>query len=238
VTARLRDAVAGFDGYFFDAGFTLLEPVRPVAEVYAEKARALGVAADDGRMAEAVARVWKRDVRAQVATDLRSSEESERETWERFTAEVATEFPGLPARHGAWLAALVDWFDRPASWRTTPGATEVLDAIAATGKPAAVVSNWHGALHAIAAATGVGRRVRFVLTSAEAGRRKPHPEIFRLAAERLGVSPARVLHVGDSVGDDLEGARAAGLGGCWLVSAADSVKGEPLVGPLLHLLEG
>lgn len=238
MTARLRDAVAGFDGYFFDAGFTLLEPVRPVAEVYAAQARALGVAADDGRMADAVARAWKRDVRAQTAADLRSTEESEREAWSRFTAEVAAEFPGLPPRHAAWLEALVEWFDRPASWRTTPGATEVLDAVAATGKPAAVVSNWHGALHAIAAATGVRRRVRFVLTSSEAGRRKPHPEIFRLAAERLGVPPARILHVGDSVGDDLEGARAAGLGGCWLVSAKRGTAGEAASGPLLDLIAG
>lgn len=238
MTPRLRDEAARFDGYFFDAGFTLLEPVRPVAEVYAEHARALGVAADDARMAEAVAGVWKRDVRATAATDLRSSEQSEREAWGRFTAEVAAEFPGLPERHAAWLAALVDWFDRPASWRTTPGATEVLDAVAAAGKPAAVVSNWHGALHAIAAATGVRRRVKFVLTSSEAGRRKPHPEIFRLAAERLGVPPARILHVGDSVTDDLEGARTAGVGGCWLVSAARSVAGSPPAGPLSDLLGG
>ncbi len=40
---------------------------------------------------------------------------------------------------------------------------------------------------------------------------KPNPEIFHRACRRLEVEPAESLHVGDSVSEDLEGARAAGL---------------------------
>ena len=49
-----------------------------------------------------------------------------------------------------------------------------------------------------------------VVTSAEAGAPKPDPAIFRLALTRLGVSPERALHVGDSPADE-EGAHAAGM---------------------------
>jgi putative hydrolase of the HAD superfamily len=50
-----------------------------------------------------------------------------------------------------------------------------------------------------------------VLASAEVASQKPDPGIFLEACRRLGVLPHRTLHVGDSVVDDIEGARNAGL---------------------------
>jgi putative hydrolase of the HAD superfamily len=43
------------------------------------------------------------------------------------------------------------------------------------------------------------------------GRTKPHPTIFRAVLDRLEVEPADAAMVGDSVEDDVEGARAAGI---------------------------
>jgi putative hydrolase of the HAD superfamily len=40
---------------------------------------------------------------------------------------------------------------------------------------------------------------------------KPHESIFRAAAELLGVEPAEAAMVGDSVEEDVEGARAVGM---------------------------
>jgi HAD superfamily hydrolase (TIGR01549 family) len=40
---------------------------------------------------------------------------------------------------------------------------------------------------------------------------KPHPTIFRAVLERLGVDPADAAMVGDSVEDDIDGARALGM---------------------------
>jgi putative hydrolase of the HAD superfamily len=92
---------------------------------------------------------------------------------------------------------------------------EPLDGVAAAvarlrslGLALAVVSNWDCALPEHLAAAGIV--VDAVVTSAEAGAPKPAPRIFELALERLGVAPARALHVGDRPADE-EGARAAGL---------------------------
>ena len=41
--------------------------------------------------------------------------------------------------------------------------------------------------------------------------RKPNPEIFLQACKRLGISPDRVLMIGDNVEADIEGATSAGL---------------------------
>jgi putative hydrolase of the HAD superfamily len=43
------------------------------------------------------------------------------------------------------------------------------------------------------------------------GRVKPHPTIFLAVLERLGAAPAEAAMVGDSLEDDLEGARALGM---------------------------
>jgi putative hydrolase of the HAD superfamily len=51
-----------------------------------------------------------------------------------------------------------------------------------------------------------------VLTSAEEGVAKPAPALFLRALARLGdPDPAAVVHCGDDLRADVEGARAAGL---------------------------
>ena len=45
---------------------------------------------------------------------------------------------------------------------------------------------------------------------------KPAPDPFHRALEPLGVSPERAVHVGDSLGSDIAGAQAAGVGSAWL----------------------
>ena len=49
-----------------------------------------------------------------------------------------------------------------------------------------------------------------VIDSSEVGIRKPHPAIYRLACERLGVGPSRTAFV-DDIETNVEGARAFGL---------------------------
>jgi putative hydrolase of the HAD superfamily len=50
-----------------------------------------------------------------------------------------------------------------------------------------------------------------VLTSAEAGVRKPAGEIFRRALELARAEPDQAIHVGDSLEEDVAGARNAGI---------------------------
>ena len=51
----------------------------------------------------------------------------------------------------------------------------------------------------------------FSVTSAQAGKEKPHPPIFNEALGRAGVLPEEVMHVGDQLRSDVEGARSAGM---------------------------
>ncbi len=54
---------------------------------------------------------------------------------------------------------------------------------------------------------------------------KPDPAIYRMAFSRLGVPPARILAIGDSLHTDISGAAAAGIDALWILDGIH--KGEP-----------
>jgi putative hydrolase of the HAD superfamily len=89
---------------------------------------------------------------------------------------------------------------------------DVLRALRARGAALVVVSNWDVSLHDVLVRTGLSELVDAVVTSAELGAAKPDPAIFHAALARAGgVAPSAALHAGDSLAEDVAGARAAGL---------------------------
>ncbi|MCM3748075.1 HAD family hydrolase [Paenibacillus pasadenensis] len=55
-----------------------------------------------------------------------------------------------------------------------------------------------------------------IIVSDEVQLKKPDPKIFELALERLGVSAASSIYVGDHPRNDITGAKSAGLGTVWI----------------------
>jgi len=62
----------------------------------------------------------------------------------------------------------------------------------------------------------LGDLMEAVLISDAVGYRKPGPEIFRATLDALGVEPRELLHVGDRLGADVEGAAALGIRTVWI----------------------
>ena len=75
-----------------------------------------------------------------------------------------------------------------------------------------VVSNWDVSLVEVLARVGLAPLLDAVVTSAAVGVRKPGVAIFEQALSLAGAHPDEAVHVGDSVEDDVAGARAAGIG--------------------------
>lgn len=107
-------------------------------------------------------------------------------------------------------ASFVDAFMDSIAFEPMPGALETLAGLRARGLELAVVSNWDVGLAEHLERIGAAALFRAVITSAEAGAAKPDPAPFHLALGRIGVEPARALHVGDEAEDE-HGARAAGM---------------------------
>ncbi len=97
-------------------------------------------------------------------------------------------------------------------WREVPAsARALLSELGARGVPMCVTSNSEGRVRELLEEVGIARHFRAVLDSGQLGFAKPDRRIFLLAAQRLGVSPSDLVHVGDSEAADVVGAHEAGL---------------------------
>src|SRR5207302_1898364 len=92
-----------------------------------------------------------------------------------------------------------------------PEVEGVLGRLRNAGTKLVVVSNWDVSLHDVLRRTRIEPLVDAVITSAELGSRKPQAAIFAAGLELVGVGVGDALHVGDSVDEDVAGARAAGI---------------------------
>lgn len=102
--------------------------------------------------------------------------------------------------------------------RLIPGSLDGLRALAGTGLTLAIVSNSDGTLERRLRAEGIcqagpgpGVPMAIVVDSDAVGVAKPDPAIFHIALEATGVAPERAIHIGDTVGADVDGALAAGV---------------------------
>jgi putative hydrolase of the HAD superfamily len=92
-----------------------------------------------------------------------------------------------------------------------PDAVPAIRAAKARGERVVVVSNWDISLPEVLARVGLAPLLDGIVTSAGAGARKPDPAIFRPALEIAGTCAQRAIHVGDSLAEDVAGARAADI---------------------------
>jgi HAD superfamily hydrolase (TIGR01662 family) len=85
-----------------------------------------------------------------------------------------------------------------------------------------------------------------ILSSAEAGIRKPHPRIFYTVLDELDIEPSRAAMVGDTLSADIQGANNAGLFSIWMTKYANrsdnhthlgNIKPDATIATLGDLLE-
>jgi putative hydrolase of the HAD superfamily len=121
--------------------------------------------------------------------------------------------PAVRALTDAWLGSSREHW----AWRQDD-AVDALNRLAGLGVRLGVVSNADGTIDEILVEHGVCQvgegelvRVEVIVDSGVVGVLKPDPAIFELALDALDLPPERVLFVGDTLRNDVEGARAAGL---------------------------
>jgi putative hydrolase of the HAD superfamily len=142
----------------------------------------------------------------------------EQQRWLSYLRAYATA-SGVGTVRAAAVAAELDRAFEGSTWQhVIPGCTDGLREIAALGVPLGIVSNSTGTVEAELAGLricqtgpGDGTEVGTVIDSAVVGVQKPDPRIFALALEKLGIGHDGVVHVGDTVRFDVEGAQAAGI---------------------------
>lgn len=92
-------------------------------------------------------------------------------------------------------------------------AKHVLAELRVLGLRTALITNFDHGPHVrqLLAALGLGPLFDAIFISDEVGSKKPDSRIFRSALRQLGVAAEDAVHVGDSVHDDVQGARGVGI---------------------------
>ena len=118
---------------------------------------------------------------------------------------AALALPGLDhaTARRAMLAAL--------EFTAFPDVAPCLRELRARGLRLVAVSNWDCSLPGWLASAGLLELLDGVISSAAAGAAKPAAAVFRCGLELAGAEPAEALHVGDSLDNDVAGARALGI---------------------------
>jgi putative hydrolase of the HAD superfamily len=117
----------------------------------------------------------------------------------------------LPVVGQVGLSALTDALLASLRFTVFDDVRGALVALRGGGARLVVASNWDVSLHEVLERLGVAALVDGIVTSAEVGARKPAPAVFERALVVAGVAASEAVHVGDSVVEDVAGARAAGV---------------------------
>jgi 2-haloalkanoic acid dehalogenase type II len=88
--------------------------------------------------------------------------------------------------------------------------------------PIVALSNGTANVHTI----GIGEYFVASINAQDVGVGKPDPRIFEAAAQRLGLQPQQILHVGDDANLDVIGALNVGMQAVW-VNRADHLWSQP-----------
>ncbi len=99
--------------------------------------------------------------------------------------------------------------------RLCEGAAELLEQLAGKGYRLGVISNNDGKCKEKCEQLGIAKYFEVIVDSGVEAVRKPAPEIFEIALERMGVAAREAAHTGDMYGSDVLGARDIGIIPVW-----------------------
>ena len=186
----------------FDVDFTIARPGPDLGPAgYVELGRRFGLELDPALHDEAR--------REALATLERHPElDHDEQLWVLFTERIIIGMGGEGDTHGAAVEMTQAW-EHAAHFELYPDVAGTLDELRAYGLQIGLLSNTARDLELFVAHHGLV--VDALLTSRAHGKTKPHQSIFRDLLDLLGVLPEEAVMVGDSIEDDIEGARAVGM---------------------------
>jgi putative hydrolase of the HAD superfamily len=201
--------VAGTSAIFLDVEFTLLEPgPRFQASGYFERCAEHGVEVDVRRFDEAVS------VAAHVLDGAESAYDPE--LYITFTRRIIELMGGAGPQVEVIARRLYDeWADHQ-HFSLYDDVADTLDRLASRGLRLGLISNSHRCLTSFPVHFALDKWITVAVSSVEHGFMKPHPSIFSAALQRMGVAPAQAVMVGDSLSQDVRGARRVGMRAVWL----------------------
>jgi HAD superfamily hydrolase (TIGR01662 family) len=187
----------------FDVDFTLVRPGPELGpEGYVRAGERHGLTLDPSRYD---------DAREAALVELKLHPEFEHDDtiWFAFTERVVRGMGGAQPDAQACAIEITHGWERHENFELYEDTLPVLGALRAAGLKIGLVSNSARDVGAFARHHALD--VDAGISSFQHGKTKPHASIFRAVLDLLEVTPEEAVMVGDTVEDDVEGARAVGM---------------------------
>lgn len=194
---------------FLDVGDTVMRPSPSWEHIYAMAFAEYGVQVD----VEAL-RVALRQAYHHGGWGMEGGFEPNEENSFQRTVQIdrlAIEGLGIGPLPDAFFRRLSELFLVTSHWHVFPEVPGALDELQARHLVIGAVSNWVWSLPELLHSLELVSHFDFIAASARVGFEKPHPGIFRYALKQAGVRPSEVIHVGDHLDADVEGAINVGI---------------------------
>jgi putative hydrolase of the HAD superfamily len=224
---------------FLDIGDTVMRPNPSWEHIYAIAFEEHGISVEIGALRDAL-----REAYHHGGWGFEGGFEPTEETSYRRTVEIdraAIRELGIGDVPESFFRRLSELFLLVSSWHVFDDVMPALDGLKERGLVIGAVSNWVWQLPELLHSLELVSHFDFIAASARVGFEKPHPGIFSWALEQAGVAPDEVVHVGDHVDADVEGARGVGIEGVLIDRARqyrpdDVPAGVPVIHSLAELL--
>jgi putative hydrolase of the HAD superfamily len=205
----MTDAAAPLRAIFLDIGDTIMRPNPSWEHVYALAFEEFGIKVEMEALRHALRTAYHHGGWGMDGGFEPSAETS----FQRTVAIDATAIAalGLEQVPEAFYRRLSELFMLTSHWHIFPDAYPTLKALKDRLLIVGAVSNWVWNLPELLHALDLVRHFDFIAASARIGFEKPDRRIFEWALEQADVPPESVIHVGDHLDADIEGARATGI---------------------------
>lgn len=199
---------------FLDAVGTLFGVKGSVGEVYGEMAQRFGVEVSDSALNQAFIQTFQA-APPPIFPGAEPQEIPECEfKWWQLVSRRTFEQAGVLhhfSDFSAFFAELYTHFATAEPWFVYPDVRPALEHWQQLGIELGVLSNFDSRLYLVLEALDLAQFFTSVTISTEVGAAKPDPQIFAVGLHKHKCPAELACHIGDSLKEDYQGAKAAGL---------------------------
>jgi putative hydrolase of the HAD superfamily len=204
---------------FFDVDFTLIYPgPKFQGEGYRQFCAKHGIAVDPGRFGAAV-------ISASHILDQAQDNVYNHQIFVDYTVHIIQQMGGGGAAVTACATEIYEEWAACRHFLLYEDVPAGLQALAERNMRIGLISNSHRCLESFQAHFELEGLVDVAVSSSQHGYMKPHASIFEAALKLAGVEASESVMVGDSLSQDIEGARRVGMRGV-LVRRSDPIEGS------------
>lgn len=234
ITTQSPCALHGpYQTLFVDIGETVVHVHPPFIETVLRIAADFGVTHPPADFEQRATEIWRQDINASRSRGHTITTSASSRYWHTHYARLG-DLLGLPDPQD-FSHALYQRFSSFEAYQPMPGAVDALRALNRLGLRLVVASNWEGWLGRLLALLDLERFFAAQVVSADIGAEKPDALFFERGLAIAQVDRRRVLHVGDGLTADVNGALNAGIDAVWVNPSQPADSPVPVIATIAEL---